>query len=110
MVTLIHIVNLPQVEYVLYDQQTLDPAMEIAHQIVEQQAEIGHNLGAEVKTRVLTGRSPEREILAFVQKEQVDLIILGSNIRSITGRVFFGHRVDVLLSRASCPVAIITAN
>ena len=53
LVTLIHIVNLPQVEYVLFDQQTLDPAMEIAHQIVEQQAEIGHNLGAEVKTRVL---------------------------------------------------------
>ena len=109
LVTLIHIVNLPQVEYILFDQQTLAPAMEIAHQIVEQQAEIGHNLGAEVKTRVLTGKSPEREILSFVQKEQVDLIILGSNIRTITGRVFFGHRVDVLLSRASCPVAVITA-
>jgi len=45
------------------DQQTLDSPMDIAQQIVEQQAEIGRSLGASVKTLVLKGTSPEREIL-----------------------------------------------
>jgi nucleotide-binding universal stress UspA family protein len=108
LVTLIHVVNLPQVEYVLYDQRTLDPVLDIAHQIVEYQAEIAESFGAKVQFRILQGNSPEREILKFAQEEQVDLIVLGSHIRMITGRVFFGHRVDAILSKANCPVGILS--
>lgn len=110
LVTLVNVVNLRQVEYILFDaQQTLKPFTDIAEQIVEQQAEIGRSLGASVKTCVLTGTSPQREILTFVRTEHVDLIILGSNIRMITGRVFFGHLVDAILSRATCPVAVVSS-
>jgi Kef-type K+ transport system membrane component KefB/nucleotide-binding universal stress UspA family protein len=109
LLTLVHVINLPQVEYILYDQRTLDPVVEIAQQIVEHQVEVARNLGAEVEFKVLKGASPEREILNFARKEQVDLIILGSNIRMITGRVFFGHRVDAILSQANCPVAVLSS-
>jgi Kef-type K+ transport system membrane component KefB/nucleotide-binding universal stress UspA family protein len=109
LVTLINVINLPQVEYILFDQQTLDSAMDIAQQIVEQQAEIGRSLGASVKTLVLKGTSPEREILTFARSEHVDLIVLGSNVRMVTGRVFFGHRVDAILSKAPCPVAVLSS-
>jgi nucleotide-binding universal stress UspA family protein len=109
LLTLVHVINLPQVEYVLYDQRTLDPVVEIAQQIVEYQVEAARSLGAEVEFKVLKGASPEREILNFARKEQVDLIILGSNIRMITGRVFFGHRVDAILSQADCPVAVLSS-
>lgn len=110
LVTLVHVINLRQVEYILYDaQETLRPAMELAEQIVEQQAEVGRSLGAEVNLRILKGTSPEREILNFANNQKVDLIILGSSIRMSTGRVFFGHGVDRILSRANCPVAVITA-
>jgi Kef-type K+ transport system membrane component KefB/nucleotide-binding universal stress UspA family protein len=108
LVTLIHVINLPQVEYILYDQQTLDPVREIAHQLVEHQAAIGRLLGARVEFKILEGKSPEHSILEFARTEQVDLIMLGSNIRMITGRVFFGHRVDAILSKADCPVAVIS--
>ena len=108
LVTLIHVINLPQVEYILYDQQTLDPVRDIAQQLVEHQAEIGRVLGAKVDFKVLEGKSPEHSILDFARTEQVDLIVLGSNIRMITGRVFFGHRVDAILSKAHCPVAVIS--
>ena len=87
---------------------SLTPVKEIAHNLLEQQAAIGRNLGADVKTYILQGTSPEREILKFAQTQEVDLIILGSNIRMVTGRVFFGHRVDAILSKAHCPVAVIT--
>ncbi|BAZ27633.1 sodium/hydrogen exchanger [Cylindrospermum sp. NIES-4074] len=46
--------------------------------------------------------------LAFGFIQQA-LIILGSNIRMVTGRVFLGHRVDAILNKAHCPVAVITA-
>ncbi len=108
LVTLIHVINLPQVEYVLYDQQTLESVREIAQQLVEHQTEIGRVLGARVDFKILEGRSPEQSILEFARTEQVDLIMLGSNIRMITGRVFFGHRVDAILSKAHCPVAVIS--
>ncbi|WP_230968465.1 universal stress protein [Nostoc sp. WHI] len=61
------------------------------------------------KTYILQGNSPEREILKFAQTNEVNLIIIGSNIRMVTGRVFFGHGVDAILSKADCPVAVITA-
>lgn len=110
LVTLVHVINLRQVEYILFDaQQTLKPFTDIAQQIVEQQAEIGRSLGASVKTCVLKGTSPQREILTFARTEHVDLIVLGSNIRMITGRVFFGHLVDAILSRATCPVAVVSS-
>lgn len=110
LVTLVHVINLRQVEYILFDaQQTVKPFTDIAQQIVDQQAEIGRSLGASVKTRVLTGTSPQREILTFARTEHVDLIILGSNIRMITGRVFFGHLVDAILSKTTCPVAVISS-
>ncbi|MGF1934573.1 MAG: cation:proton antiporter [Nostoc sp. ChiQUE02] len=108
LVMIVNVINLPQVEYILYEQRSLAPVREIARDLLEQQAEIGRNLGADVKTYILQGTSPEREILKFAQTKEADLIILGSSIRMVTGRVFFGHRVDAILSKAHCPVAVIT--
>ncbi|MEH2466406.1 cation:proton antiporter domain-containing protein [Nostoc sp.] len=108
LVMIVNVINLPQVEYILYEQRSLTPVKEIAHELLEQQAATGRNLGADVKTYILQGTSPEKEILKFAKTKEVDLIILGSSIRMVTGRVFFGHRVDAILNRAHCPVAVIT--
>jgi Kef-type K+ transport system membrane component KefB/nucleotide-binding universal stress UspA family protein len=110
LVTLVHVVNLPQFDDFYVDQDNMSIALDIAQQIVDQQADIGRGLGAQVNTAVLTGNSPEKEILNFARSEGVDLIILGSNIRPISGRVFFGHRVDTLLRQASCPVAVVSSS
>ena len=82
---------------------------EIAEQIVQQQAELGTGLGAQVKTVILSG-IPELEILNFARTQKVDLIVMGSTIRTVTNRVFFGHRADAILNKAPCPVAVITLN
>ncbi|MEH1871550.1 cation:proton antiporter domain-containing protein [Nostoc sp.] len=108
LVMIVNVINVPQAQYILYEQRSLTPVKEIANDLLEQQAEIGRNLGADVKTYILQGTSPEKEILKFAQTKEVDLIILGSSIRMVTGRVFFGHRVDAILSKAHCPVAVIT--
>lgn len=109
LLTLVYVIHLPQVEYILYEQQTLNSVKDTAYDMVEQQAEIGRLLGAEVNIRVLTGNHPAREILKFARTEGVDLIIMGSDLRMVTGRVFFGSVVDAILSKANCPVALVTS-
>ena len=106
-VTLVNVVNRTQQEYILFEEQTLHSVTDIARQIVYQQAEFAQGLGAEVKTAVLTG-VPENEILKFARTSQVDLIVMGSSVRTISGRAFFGHRTDAILNKAPCPVAVIT--
>ncbi len=111
LVTLVYVVNLRQVEYIYINpQETLKPVMEIAQQILDRQAEIGRSLGADINISILKGTRPEREILNFAHTEKVDIIILGSNIRMSTGRVFFGHGVDRIINQANCPVAVITSS
>ncbi len=106
-VTLVNVVNRTQQEYILFEEQTIRSVTDIAEQIVYQQAEIGRDLGADVKTAILTG-IPEYEILKFASTKQVDLIVLGSNVRTVSGRAFFGHRADAILNKALCPVVVIT--
>ena len=106
-VTVVNVVNRTQQQYILFEQQTRHSVTEIAENIVHQQAEIGQGLGAIVKTAVLTG-IPEMEILKFARTNQVDLIVMGSSVRTISGRAFFGHRADAILNKAPCPVAVIT--
>jgi Kef-type K+ transport system membrane component KefB/nucleotide-binding universal stress UspA family protein len=108
-VTLVNVVNRTQREYILFEEQTMRSITDIAEQIVQQQASLGRGLGAEVKTVILTG-IPELEILNFAHSQQVDLIVMGSTIRTVTNRVFFGHRADAILNKAHCPVAVITLN
>lgn len=106
-VTLLHVIDQPPMEYTVFEENTYDTVMEIAQKIVHQQALLGRNLGAEMKTCVLVG-NPEQKILSFAESEAVDLLVMGSNIRQISGRVFFGHRVDAILNKATCPIALVS--
>ncbi|WP_414584138.1 universal stress protein [Scytonema sp. PCC 10023] len=106
-VTLVNVVNRSQREYILFEEQTIHSVTDIAQQLLNQQAQVGQGLGAVVKTTILTG-IPELEILNFARTSQVDLIVMGSNVHTVSGRAFFGHRADAILNKAPCPVAVIT--
>lgn len=108
--TLIHVVNTTPSKYLLFDQNPTEAIVEIGREIVEFQAQVARQLGAEVIPQVLEGGSPEDTILEFAQHNPVDLIFLGSTLRLITGRAFFSHRVDTILRKAPCPVAVISSS
>jgi Kef-type K+ transport system membrane component KefB/nucleotide-binding universal stress UspA family protein len=110
LVTVVNVLTSPQVEYIYYDRERMDLAEEMASSMVERQVAVGRSLGAKIEGHVLKGSRPEQEILDFANTHQVDLIVLGSNLRQITGRVFLGHNVDAILAQANCPVALITFN
>jgi nucleotide-binding universal stress UspA family protein len=85
-------------------------AADIGHEIVTRHAERARKFGARVETRVLsTSREPDEELLRFVRNEEIDLLLIGSGLRIAGARAFFGHRVERMLRRASCAVAIVSS-
>jgi Kef-type K+ transport system membrane component KefB/nucleotide-binding universal stress UspA family protein len=82
----------------------------IAHQIVEELRELGELHGVVTLTDVRVGRDPETVILDVVTKERVDLIILGTDIRPGSDRLFLGPGVERILNNAPCPVIVVNSS
>lgn len=83
---------------------------EIAHQIVKELREIGELQGVLTATDIRVGTDPATVILDVAKKERIDLIILGTDIRPGSDRLFMGPRVERILSNASCPVIVINSS
>jgi Kef-type K+ transport system membrane component KefB/nucleotide-binding universal stress UspA family protein len=81
---------------------------DIAHEVVEHQADVARKFGAEVEAMVVDGPSPESAILQLVERERYDLIMMGTSLRAIRQRAFFGHRAEALLKSAPCSVAVMS--
>jgi hypothetical protein len=60
--------------------------------------------------RVEPGQDPETVILDLAETGGVDLIILGTDARAGSERLFLGPRVERLLSEAPCPVLIVNGS
>ena len=56
-----------------------------------------------LETRVELG-DPAEKILAFVQQEKIDLIVMGSQSRTGLDRMIFGSVANKVVKGASCPV------
>ncbi len=78
-----------------------------ARQIVEELRVLGTKHGVITDAEVRVGRDPESVILDMARKESVDLIILGTNLRIGSQRLFLGPRVERILNNAPCPVIVI---
>ncbi len=50
---------------------------------------------------------PVREIVAFAEREQIDLIVMGSHGRTGLSRIVMGSVAEGVARRASCPVLIV---
>ncbi|WAS94459.1 cation:proton antiporter domain-containing protein [Nannocystis punicea] len=82
---------------------------EIGAQIVAREAERAKKFGASVETVVLEGIRPEEDIVRLAAQGSYDLIVLGSSLRAVSARAFFGHRVESVLKNAPCPVLLLSA-
>jgi len=82
---------------------------ELGDQIVAREAERGRKFGATINTVVLEGARPEELILNMAREGEYDLIVIGSSLRAVSARAFFGHRVESMLKNAHCPVVVLSA-
>jgi Kef-type K+ transport system membrane component KefB len=90
-------------------EQVLERQYAIAHQIVDELGTMGQSLGIRTYTAVHPGTNPEDVILDSAKSAYMDLIILGTNIRAGTERLYMGSRVERILNQAHCPVIVVNS-
>lgn len=81
--------------------------MRIGYQIVRDIKSLGETLGVNTEAMVQVGTTPEEVILNVSDMNGYDLIVLGTDIRPGSDRLFLGPRVERILSKANCPVIIV---
>jgi nucleotide-binding universal stress UspA family protein len=82
-----------------FQQQAIESARKRMAAVVEEFAKKFPKL----ETRVELG-SPAEKILAFAQKEKIDMIVMGAHGRAGLERAIFGSVANKVIKSASCPV------
>lgn len=106
MLTICHVLPLME-EGLVVGVQSSSLAHEFGERIVDSQADLARRLGAEVDTLLPEGTTPEK-VLLEVAKEY-DLVVMGTNLRPLSGRAFLGARVEAILRHAPCAVAVVSS-
>ncbi|HVC43934.1 MAG TPA: cation:proton antiporter [Candidatus Binataceae bacterium] len=75
--------------------------------IAQEVARLGAHIDVPVETRVAAGAKPENVILAAVERENFDLLVMGVMFRPSEGRLYFGPKVDHILRNVRCAVAVV---
>ena len=64
------------------------------------------DFNSEIEWEILDGY-PVEEILKYVQRENIDMIVMGTHGRKMLGRLWFGSVANGIVQRATCPVLTI---
>lgn len=81
--------------------------MAAARAIVEELCRVGEAMGVRTHTCVREGTTPETALLELAAAEETDLILLGTDLRPGSERLFLGPRVERILGSAPCPVVVV---
>ncbi len=78
-----------------------------ADQSVQELKELGEAFGVKTEAMIVKGKSPEEKIAEIAESNQIDLIIVGTNVRPGSNRLYLGPRVENILQLSSCPVIVL---
>lgn len=90
-----------------FHQESHDRQLKISDRLVHELAELGQANKVQTLPQVRIGREAESEILDVALKEQIDLIIIGTDVRPASERLFMGPQVEKILRKAPCPVIVL---
>lgn len=77
-----------------------------ANESVNELKELGEAFGVKTETMIVQGESPEKKITEIADTNDIDLIIVGTNVRPGSNRLYLGPRVENILQTAPCPVLV----
>jgi nucleotide-binding universal stress UspA family protein len=80
----------------------------MGHSVVDTLRKVGEEAGVSVVTEVVMGEAAVRSIVDRAGHE-VDLLILGTNLRAGSSRLYLGPKVDRLLEKVPCSIIIFNA-
>jgi nucleotide-binding universal stress UspA family protein len=84
------------------------PPHEAAERLVEEALALANEWNVRAESIIRTGVSAADTILSLVRENEVDLLLLASNLRQFTGRPFLGHGVEYLLEESPTTVVVVT--
>lgn len=111
LVEISHVIDRSQLEEIdgFVNEPDVSEAIELGEEIVDREVELGRKMGAEVLTSVSVDDHPGREIVVQAIENEIDLIVLSTQIHQTSRRAFFGHRVEQIVKDAPCPVVVISS-
>lgn len=77
-----------------------------ANETVNELKKLGEAFEVKTEAMVVKGQNPEEKIAEIARKNQIDLIIVGTNVRPGSNRLYLGPRVENILQLAPCPVIV----
>jgi Kef-type K+ transport system membrane component KefB len=89
------------------DEAARDRRKLISTDIVEELREVGESMGVATRGEVRIAANPETGIMEVARLASIDLIILGTDVRPGSNRLFLGPRVERILERSECPVIVV---
>jgi Kef-type K+ transport system membrane component KefB len=108
-IDLVHVVSRAQHEQRMGGGEAIRHAVKIGEDIVAKTGKLGEAMGVRVNTDVVVADHPEQAIVERAEGG-ADLVVMASGRKPSTHRAFFGHRIDYVISQASCPVAVVAAS
>lgn len=109
-IDLVHVVSRAQHEQRMGGDEAIQHAVKIGQDIVAKTGKLGEAMGVRVNTDVLVADQPEQAIVDRANGGGAELVVMASGRKPTTHRAFFGHRIDYVISHASCPVAVVAAS
>lgn len=76
-------------------------------EIVGEIQSLGAELGITVEARIQSGRRPENIILRAAEEGGFELLVMGVLFRSAEQRLYFGPKVEEILRKTRCAVAVV---
>lgn len=109
----VHILRVVEEKFSLDEMETknhiLDRQFDYAKEIVNELNVIGESLSVNTKTRVEIGLNPEVVIIDIAKQDNFDLVIIGSDVRPGSDKLFLGPRVEKILSNCDRPVIVVNS-
>lgn len=78
----------------------------LADEMVAELQALGEAFGVQTEGLVKVGESPEEVITDIVEINDMDLVMVGTNVKPGSERLYLGPRVENILRMSKCPVII----
>ena len=109
----VHLLRVIEEKTTLDDFDTKDHLMDrqfnYANEIVNNLKSIGESLNVNTFTKVELGVNPETVIIKVAKDEDFNLVIIGSDVRPGSEKLYLGPRVESILANCSCPVLVVNS-
>lgn len=91
------------------DGAMFEKQLEVGQEMVRELCELGKSQDVHTTTDIQVGTDVETTILNRAREHSIDLIVLGTDVRSGSERLFLGPRVERILNNAPCPVIVLNS-